>query len=86
MKRKLTCTNYFIILEKKIFKRAHQMQMFGLAKTSHFEKKIFKRAHQMQMFGLAKTSHFEKLCHIDTVYSTVMTMYLPGAILYSNVL
>ena len=24
MKRKLTCTNYFIILEKKIFKRAHQ--------------------------------------------------------------
>ena len=24
MKRKLTCTNYFILLEKKIFKRAHQ--------------------------------------------------------------
>ena len=24
MKRKLTCTNYFIILEKTIFKRAHQ--------------------------------------------------------------
>ena len=24
MKRKLICTNYFIILEKKIFKRAHQ--------------------------------------------------------------
>ena len=24
MKRKLTCTNYVIILEKKIFKRAHQ--------------------------------------------------------------
>ena len=24
MKRKLTCTNCFIILEKKIFKRAHQ--------------------------------------------------------------
>ena len=39
MKRKLTCTNYFIILEKTIFKRAHQkiqMLMFGLAQTSHF--------------------------------------------------
>ena len=24
LKWKLTCTNYFIILEKKIFKRAHQ--------------------------------------------------------------
>ena len=24
MKRKLICTNYFIILEKKIFKRAHK--------------------------------------------------------------
>ena len=24
MERKLTCTNYFIILEKKTFKRAHQ--------------------------------------------------------------
>ena len=38
MKRKLTCTNYFIKLEKKIFKRAHQIKMliFGLAQTSHF--------------------------------------------------
>ena len=39
MKRKLICTNYFVILEKKIFKRAHQknqMLMFGLAQTSHF--------------------------------------------------
>ena len=24
MKRELTCTNYFIVLEKKIFKRAHK--------------------------------------------------------------
>ena len=39
MKRKLTCTNYFLILEKKIFKRAHQniqRLMSGLAQTSHF--------------------------------------------------
>ena len=36
MKRNLTCSNYFIILEIKIFKRAHQMLMFRLAQTSHF--------------------------------------------------
>ena len=39
MKSKLICTNYFIILEKKIFKRAHQknqMLMFGLAQMSDF--------------------------------------------------
>ena len=39
MKGKLTCTNYFIILEKKDFQESTpkiQMLMFGLAKTSHF--------------------------------------------------
>ena len=40
MKRKLTCTctNYFIILEKKIQDNTPkiQMLMFGLAQTSHF--------------------------------------------------
>ena len=39
MKRKLTCTNYFITLEKKDFQdsiRKIQMLMFGLAQTSHF--------------------------------------------------
>ena len=40
MKKKLTCTNYFIILEKKIFNREStpkiQMLMFGLSQTSHF--------------------------------------------------
>ena len=39
MKRKITCGNYFIILEKKVFKRAHkkiQKLMFGLAQTLHF--------------------------------------------------
>ena len=39
MKRKLTRTNYFIILEKKDFQESTpkiQMLMFGLAKTSHF--------------------------------------------------
>ena len=40
MKRKLTCTNYFIILEKKKdFQESTQkiqMLMFGLTQTSHF--------------------------------------------------
>ena len=39
MKRKLICTNYFIILEKNNFQERTpktQMLMFGLAQTSHF--------------------------------------------------
>ena len=39
MKRKLTCTYYFIILEKKIFQESTpkiQMLMIGLAQKSHF--------------------------------------------------
>ena len=39
MKRKLTCTYYFIILEKKDFQDSTpkiQMLMIGLAQTSHF--------------------------------------------------
>ena len=39
MKRKLTCTNYFIILEKKHFQESTQkiqMLMLELAQTSHF--------------------------------------------------
>ena len=39
MKRKLTCTNYFIILEKRDFQESTpniQMLMFGLAETSNF--------------------------------------------------
>ena len=39
MKRKLICTNYFIILEKKSrehTKKKKQILMFGLAQTSHF--------------------------------------------------
>ena len=39
MKRKLICTNYFIILEKKDFQEStpkNQMLMYGLAQTSHF--------------------------------------------------
>ena len=38
MKRKLICTNYFIILEKKRFSRERtkkEMLMSGLAQTSH---------------------------------------------------
>ena len=33
MKRKLTCTFYFIILEKKIFKRAHQKSKCRVAQS-----------------------------------------------------
>ena len=37
MKRKLICTNYFIILEKNQESTPkNQMLMFGLAQTSHF--------------------------------------------------
>ena len=39
MKRKLICTNYFIIQEKKDFQYStpkNQMLMFELAQTSHF--------------------------------------------------
>ena len=39
MKSKLTCTNYFIILEIKDFQESTpklQMLMFELAQTSHF--------------------------------------------------
>ena len=39
MKRKLSCPNYFIILETKDFQETTpkiQMLMFGLAQTSHF--------------------------------------------------
>ena len=39
MKRKLICTNYFIILEKNDFQESTpktQMLMLGLAQTSHF--------------------------------------------------
>ena len=39
MERKLTCTNYFIILEKKDFQESTpkiQMLMLVLARTSHF--------------------------------------------------
>ena len=39
MKRKLTCTNYFIILEKKDFQESTpkiQMLMFRLSQTSRF--------------------------------------------------
>ena len=39
MKRKLTCTNYFVILEKKDFQESLpklKMLMFGFAQTSHF--------------------------------------------------
>ena len=39
MERKLTCTNYFIILKKKDFQESTPkilMLMFGLAQTSHF--------------------------------------------------
>ena len=39
MKRKLTCTYYFIILEKKDFQESKpkiQMLMIGPAQTSHF--------------------------------------------------
>ena len=38
MKRKLTCTNYFIILEKNILREHTKIQMlpFGLAQASHF--------------------------------------------------
>ena len=37
MKRKLTCTNYFIILEKKFQENTPKIQMllFWLAQTSH---------------------------------------------------
>ena len=39
MKRKLTCINYFIILEKEDFQESTpkiQMLMFGFSQTSHF--------------------------------------------------
>ena len=39
MERKITCTNYFIILEKEDFQESTpkiQMLMFGLAQWSHF--------------------------------------------------
>ena len=39
MKRKLICTTYFIILEKKDFQESTpktQLLMFGLAQMSHF--------------------------------------------------
>ena len=37
MKRKLICTNYFIILDKnQESTQKNQMLMFGLAQTSHF--------------------------------------------------
>ena len=38
MKRKLTCTNYFIILEKRYSNEHTKIQMikFGLTQTSHF--------------------------------------------------
>ena len=39
MKWMLTCTNYFLILEKKDFQESTpkiQMLMFGLTQTSHF--------------------------------------------------